>query len=48
MGFAREVSDRVIFFDQGTVLEDSRNPQDFFEHPHHMLAQEFLSKVIDR
>lgn len=48
MGFAREVSDRVIFFDQGTVLEDSRNPKDFFEHPHHMRAQEFLSKVIDR
>lgn len=47
MGFAREVSDRVIFFDQGQVLEDSHNPKDFFEHPRNLRAQEFLSKVID-
>ena len=46
MGFAREVSDRVIFFDQGQVLEDSHNPKDFFEHPRNLRAQEFLSKVI--
>ena len=47
MGFAREVSDRVIFFDQGQVLEDSHNPKDFFEHPRNLRAQEFLSNVID-
>ena len=46
MGFAREVSDRVIFFDQGQVLEDSHNPKDFFEHSRNLRAQEFLSKVI--
>ena len=46
MGFAREVSDRVIFFEQGQVLEDSHNPKDFFEHPSNLRAQEFLSKVI--
>lgn len=46
MGFAREVSDRVIFFDQGQVLEDSHNPKDFFEHPRNLRVQEFLSKVI--
>ncbi|MBT8848578.1 amino acid ABC transporter ATP-binding protein [Lactobacillus delbrueckii subsp. bulgaricus] len=47
MGFAREVSDRVIFFDQGQVLEDSHNPKDFFKHPRSLRAQEFLSSVID-
>ncbi|MCT3475016.1 amino acid ABC transporter ATP-binding protein [Lactobacillus delbrueckii] len=47
MGFAREVSDRVIFFDQGQVLEDSHNPKDFFKHPRSLRAQEFLSRVID-
>lgn len=47
MGFAREVSDRVIFFDQGQVLEDSHNPKDFFKHPRNLRAQEFLSRVID-
>ena len=47
MGFAREVSDRVIFVDQGQVLEDSHNPKDFFKHPRSLRAQEFLSRVID-
>lgn len=46
MGFAREVSDRVIFFNQGEVLEDSSDPKAFFEHPKSERAQEFLSKII--
>ncbi|GFZ27784.1 amino acid ABC transporter ATP-binding protein [Lactobacillus corticis] len=46
MGFAREVSDRVIFFNQGEVLEDSNDPEAFFEHPKSERAQEFLSKII--
>ncbi|WP_297815657.1 amino acid ABC transporter ATP-binding protein [uncultured Lactobacillus sp.] len=45
MGFAREVGDRLIFFDQGQILEDS-DPEEFFAHPKTERAQQFLSKVI--
>jgi polar amino acid transport system ATP-binding protein len=45
MGFAREVSQRTWFMDQGMILED-RPPQDFFTNPLHLRAQEFLSKVL--
>lgn len=45
MGFAREVGDRLIFFDQGQILEDSK-PEKFFAHPKTERAQQFLSKVI--
>ncbi|CCI82187.1 amino acid ABC transporter ATP-binding protein [Lactobacillus hominis] len=45
MGFAREVGDRLIFFDQGQILEDSK-PEEFFAHPKTERAQQFLSKVI--
>lgn len=48
MGFAKEVSNRVIFFDSGQVLEDSHDPYEFFAHPKSERAQSFLSKVIDR
>jgi ABC-type histidine transport system ATPase subunit len=44
MGFAREVADRVIFFDHGTILEDS-TPQDFFNNPAHERAKSFLTQV---
>ncbi len=44
MGFAREVADRVIFFDEGVILEDS-SPQAFFTNPDHERAQAFLSQV---
>ena len=44
MGFAREVADRVIFFDEGAILEDS-TPQAFFTNPDHERAQAFLSQV---
>ena len=44
MGFAREVADRVIFFDHGTILEDS-TPQDFFNNPAHERAKTFLTQV---
>ncbi len=44
MGFAREVADRVIFFDHGTILEDS-TPQDFFSNPAHERAKSFLTQV---
>jgi polar amino acid transport system ATP-binding protein len=45
MGFAREVSRRTWFMDQGVILED-RPPQEFFARPEHPRAREFLSKVL--
>lgn len=47
MGFAREVADRVIFMADGEVVEESRNPEDFFENPQSDRAQQFISKVIN-
>ncbi|WP_371810515.1 amino acid ABC transporter ATP-binding protein [Dechloromonas sp. TW-R-39-2] len=44
MGFAREVADRVIFFDHGTILEDS-TPEAFFTNPDHERAKAFLTQV---
>lgn len=45
MGFAREVSNRVMFFYEGVIAEEN-NPKDFFEHPQNPRLQEFLSKVL--
>ncbi len=47
MGFARKVSNRLIFFDAGRILED-RKPEDFFAHPKTERARQFLSKVITK
>lgn len=44
MGFAREVADRVIFFDQGEILEDAA-PEEFFTRPKHERANTFLAQV---
>ena len=44
MGFAREVADRVIFFDEGAILEDT-TPKAFFTNPDHERAQAFLAQV---
>jgi len=44
MGFAREVADRVLFMDQGRVLERAR-PETFFTLPQHPRAQQFLSDI---
>ncbi|ADU38866.1 polar amino acid transport system ATP-binding protein [Variovorax boronicumulans] len=44
MGFAREVADRVIFMDEGKVLERA-TPDDFFNRPQHPRAQQFLSDI---
>lgn len=46
MGFAREVADRVIFMDQGTVLED-REAVAFYDGPKEERARQFLSKIIN-
>jgi polar amino acid transport system ATP-binding protein len=44
MGFAREVADRVLFMDQGQVLERAC-PEDFFKKPVHPRAQRFVSDI---
>ncbi|CAJ0769982.1 amino acid ABC transporter ATP-binding protein [Ralstonia chuxiongensis] len=44
MGFAREVADRVLFMDQGQVLERA-TPEDFFQRPQHPRAQRFLADI---
>jgi len=44
MGFAREVADRVLFMDQGQILERA-TPEDFFNRPEHPRAQQFLSDI---
>lgn len=45
MGFAREVATRLLFMDEGKILEEN-TPADFFEDPQHPRAKEFLSKVL--
>lgn len=45
MGFAKQVAHRVIFMDQGQILED-RPKADFFAAPHSPRAQQFLSKIL--
>ena len=45
MGFARKVGTRVLFMDEGRVLEQG-SPQEIFEHPQNPRTREFLSKVI--
>lgn len=46
MGFAKEVSDRVIFMDGGYILEDGK-PEDVFTSPENDRCKEFLDKVIN-
>ena len=45
MGFAREVSDRVLFVDEGYIKED-RAPEELFKSPEDPRLQDFLSKVL--
>lgn len=45
MGFARSVSDRVLFMDEGRIAEQG-SPQQIFDHPNHPRTIEFLSKVL--
>ena len=46
MGFAKEVADRVVFFDNGTILEQG-TPEDIFEHPKEERTKSFLNKVLN-
>ncbi len=45
MGFARQVADRVIFIDGGTILEEG-TPEHFFTNPEHERTKAFLSKIL--
>ena len=45
MGFAREVANRVLFMDEGVIVEEG-TPEDIFEHPKSERLQSFLSKVL--
>lgn len=45
MGFAREIADRVIFMDNGYILEDAA-PSELFDHPKNERLQNFLGKIL--
>ena len=45
MGFAREVGTKVLFMDEGVIM-DENTPQEFFSHPKSQRLQDFLSKVL--
>ncbi len=45
MGFAKEVASRILFMDQGYILEENA-PSEFFANPKHPRTKEFLSKVL--
>ncbi|GAA1132905.1 amino acid ABC transporter ATP-binding protein [Citricoccus alkalitolerans] len=45
MGFARKAGDRVIFMDEGAILEDT-DPESFFMNPQHPRAKDFLGKIL--
>ena len=45
MGFARQVADRVIFMDQGQIVEQN-TAAEFFDHPQNERTQDFLSKIL--
>ena len=45
MGFAREVSDHVLFMDQGIIMEEG-SPEQIFNSPQNERTQAFLKKVL--
>ncbi|MDI3481908.1 MAG: arginine/lysine/histidine transport system ATP-binding protein [Tepidanaerobacteraceae bacterium] len=45
MGFAREVGDRVIFMDEGRILEEG-TPEDIYNRPQNPRTKDFLSKIL--
>jgi len=46
MGFARAVADRIIFMDEGQIVEDAK-PDDFFNHPKSERTRQFLSQILE-
>jgi general L-amino acid transport system ATP-binding protein len=45
MGFARKVADRIVFMDQGQIIEE-KPPAEFFSHPEHERTKLFLSQIL--
>ncbi len=45
MGFAREIASRIVFVDEGKILEEG-TPEEFFTHPQTPRVKEFLEKVL--
>jgi len=45
MSFARKVGTRVLFMDEGRIVEEGR-PDEIFDHPTHPRTRAFLSKVL--
>ncbi len=45
MGFAREVSDRIVFMDNGVIVEEN-TPEEFFKNPKSDRAKKFLSEIL--
>ncbi len=45
MGFAKEVADRVLFIDEGIIMEQG-TPQEIFDDPKSPRLKDFLSKVL--
>ena len=46
MGFAREVADRIVFMEKGSIVEEG-SPDDLFYHPKHDRTREFLWKITE-
>ena len=47
MNFAREVADRILFMEDGVIVEDAP-PEEFFEHPKNERIRQFIRKVEER
>lgn len=47
MNFAREVADRILFMEDGAIVEDAP-PEEFFEHPKNDRIRQFIRKVEER
>jgi len=45
MGFAKEVANRILFFDEGKIIEEA-DPERFFSNPTHERSKDFLSKIL--
>ncbi|NQY93313.1 MAG: amino acid ABC transporter ATP-binding protein [Campylobacteraceae bacterium] len=45
MGFAKEVGDRIVFMDEGVIVEEN-TPEDFFNNPKSPRAKKFLSEIL--
>ena len=46
MGFAREVADRIVFMEKGSIVEQGA-PDVLFDHPEHARTREFLWKITE-